>query len=213
MDFDPKEFRERTIKDAKCALILDAARKLFAQKGYWETRLEDIAAAAGFSKASLYNYYIDKEAIFLSIVVNEQSGLLEKIKTVMENAQTFTKTLKSILEIIFKGVNDDYGIMVNAANFHNLITMHASMFKHKELLERFVKLIDQFVESVEGLVRRGRDCGEIVCDLDDKTISRFIGMLVRAAIFEWNISQKKMDVDSTVSQILEFVKRGAGVAK
>ncbi len=210
---DPKEFREQAIKDAKCNLILDAARKLFAEKGYWETRLEDIAAAAGFSKASLYNYYIDKEAIFLSIVISENSQMLEKIKSVVVQSDAFIKTLKSILEIIFKVIHNDFGIMVNSVNFQNMINMHTNMFKHKELLEQFIKAVDQFVELLEGLIRRARHSGEIVCDLNDKTLARYIGMLTRAVIFDWNMSQKKMSVDSTIVEMLEFIKRGAGIAK
>jgi AcrR family transcriptional regulator len=213
MVMDPKEFREHAIKEAKCGIILDAARKLFAQKGYWETRLEDIAAAAGFSKASLYNYYIDKEAIFLSISINENQEMMEKIKVVAEHSETFAAALKSILEIFFKMVHEDFGIMVNVANFQNMLTMHANMFKHKDLLEQFIKTVNQSIELLEGLIRRARHSGELVCDLEDKTIARFIGMLVRSAIFEWNISPNKTVVDSTIREILEFVKRGAGVVR
>jgi len=61
---NPKEVRDQTVRDAKTNLILDSALKVFSEKGYHETRLEDVAAAAGFSKASLYNYYEDKEEIF-----------------------------------------------------------------------------------------------------------------------------------------------------
>jgi len=208
MNIDPKEFRERAIKDAKCALILDAARKLFAQKGYWETRLEDIAAAAGFSKASLYNYYIDKEAIFLSIVIIENKEMMEKIKAVLDNPQTFIKTLKSVFEIIFKAIHDDYGIMVN---FQNMMAMHANMLKHKELVDDFIASLKKFTGLLAELIRRARHSGEISSDLDDEALARFIGMLVRGAIFEWNISPKRMAIDSTIAQILTFVKQGAGV--
>jgi hypothetical protein len=77
---DPKENRERVIKDAKCALILNAAKKLFDAKGYWETRLEDIAADVGFSKASLYNYYPDKESLFLSLAIRTSRKCVQEGK-------------------------------------------------------------------------------------------------------------------------------------
>ena len=176
MNIDPKKLRQRTVKDAKCALILDAARKLFAEKGYWETRLEDIAASAGFSKASLYNYYLDKESIFLSLVVSENDEFLEKVRAAIEQGGVFTKTLKTILEILFKAVRDDYGIMVNAVTFQNMIAMHANMLKQKDLIERFIASVNKFVELLEVHVRRGRRTGEITCDLDDAAHTFLFGL-------------------------------------
>jgi AcrR family transcriptional regulator len=213
MNINPKEFRERTIKDAKCALILDAARTLFAQKGYWETRLEDVAAIAGFSKASLYNYYVDKEAIFLSLVINENNEMLQEITTVVGNSGNFTKALKSILEIIFRKISEDFGIMVNAVNFQNMITMHANMLKHKGLIEQFIASANHFVEVLKGLIRRARQSGEIASDLSDEALARFIGILIRGSIFDWNASTKKTAIDSIITQLLAFVKQGAGATK
>src|SRR5690554_8047097 len=41
--------------------------QILSQKGYHETRLEDIAEKAGFSKSALYRYYKDKDEIFFNI--------------------------------------------------------------------------------------------------------------------------------------------------
>ncbi|WPD19503.1 MULTISPECIES: TetR/AcrR family transcriptional regulator [Thermaerobacter] len=47
--------------------ILDAARKLFREKGYYATTMQDIADAVGLQKASLYHYIRSKEALLLKI--------------------------------------------------------------------------------------------------------------------------------------------------
>jgi AcrR family transcriptional regulator len=211
MNLAPKEFRERTIKDAKCALILDAARKLFAEKGYWETRLEDIAATAGFSKASLYNYYLDKDSIFLSLVISENQEFLKRIRTVVEKGSGFTKTLQAMLEIVFTGIREDYGIMVNAVTFQSLIAMHASMLKHEDLIERFIASVNQFLELLTALIGRSRKAGEISCDLDDAALAGFIGTLVRGAIFDWNVSQNRQPIEVVISRLMTFIHHGAGV--
>jgi TetR/AcrR family transcriptional regulator, cholesterol catabolism regulator len=213
MNVDPKEFRERRIKDAKCALILDAARKLFAEKGYWETRLEDIAAFAGFSKASLYNYYLDKESIFLSLAINENEEFLEKIRAVLENGSGFSKTLAAMLKIVFTGIQEDYGVMVNAVTLQTMVAAHATMLKHGDLIERFIASVNQFVGLIEALVGRSRRAGEICCELDDAALAGFIGTLVRGAIFDWNVSKRRQTVESVVDRIVTFIRQGAGVTK
>jgi TetR/AcrR family transcriptional repressor of mexJK operon len=49
--------------------VVDAARALFLRKGYAGATMEEIAAAAGLTKRTLYNNYADKDALFTQIVV------------------------------------------------------------------------------------------------------------------------------------------------
>jgi TetR/AcrR family transcriptional repressor of mexJK operon len=50
--------------------VVDAARALFLRQGYAGTTMEDIAAAAGLTKRTLYNNYGDKNALFTQIVAD-----------------------------------------------------------------------------------------------------------------------------------------------
>lgn len=67
-------------KDNKRADLLNVAASVFAKHGYEKTTLEDIAAAAGLNKATLYYYFKDKEAIFSGAVINELAGLMESLR-------------------------------------------------------------------------------------------------------------------------------------
>ena len=49
---------------------MDAARTLFLRNGYQGTTMEEIAAAAGLTKRTLYNNYGDKDALFIEIVAD-----------------------------------------------------------------------------------------------------------------------------------------------
>lgn len=50
--------------------VVEAARTLFLRQGYAGTTMEDIAAAAGLTKRTVYNNYPDKRALFTLIVVD-----------------------------------------------------------------------------------------------------------------------------------------------
>jgi TetR/AcrR family transcriptional regulator, fatty acid metabolism regulator protein len=58
------------------ARILEAAVQVFAQKGYHETRMDDIVAESKTSKGSIYFYFPSKQDIFLGLI-DTFSGLLE----------------------------------------------------------------------------------------------------------------------------------------
>ncbi|WP_235857676.1 TetR/AcrR family transcriptional regulator [Paenibacillus albiflavus] len=71
--------QERSIKTKEA--ILQAAMKLFSEKGYHQTNTKEIAAAAGVSTGSFYSYYKDKRAVFLDSLTIYFQALLERIET------------------------------------------------------------------------------------------------------------------------------------
>ena len=55
-------------KDARPGEIIAAALASFADRGYAATKLEDVAAAAGISKGTIYLYFPTKEDLFRAVV-------------------------------------------------------------------------------------------------------------------------------------------------
>src|ERR671910_2451309 len=53
--------RPRTAKEAA---IVDAATRLFGEKGYEATRTADVAAAAGVTERTLFRYFPSKESLY-----------------------------------------------------------------------------------------------------------------------------------------------------
>src|ERR1044071_2642451 len=53
---------------AREAEILDAARQVFARKGYDETRIQDVADACGIAKGTVYLYFRSKEELYWATV-------------------------------------------------------------------------------------------------------------------------------------------------
>lgn len=56
--------------EARPQELLDAALTVFVERGYAQTRLEEIAARAGVAKATLYRYYENKLELFKAVVRN-----------------------------------------------------------------------------------------------------------------------------------------------
>src|ERR1700704_118317 len=48
--------------------ILQAAQKLFAQQGFRETNLNDVAAQLGFRRQAVYHYFASKEEILYELI-------------------------------------------------------------------------------------------------------------------------------------------------
>ncbi|HEX2958064.1 MAG TPA: helix-turn-helix domain-containing protein, partial [Chitinispirillaceae bacterium] len=114
---DLKEKREQIIRDAKSNMILDAARKVFAEKGFHETRLDEIAAEAGFSKASLYNYYHDKLEIFISLANREFDLLIDKVRNLFKPELSILMNFQDMMRVVLSFFGEHFAFVVTTMNF------------------------------------------------------------------------------------------------
>lgn len=64
---------------AREAAIIDAARRVFAERGYHGTTMRDIAAAAGVATGTLYLYFASKEALYEALLVKLTTMVLDAI--------------------------------------------------------------------------------------------------------------------------------------
>jgi AcrR family transcriptional regulator len=65
--------------------VLDAALDQFARNGFAATRMEDIAKAAGLSKAAIYLYFPSKVDVFKALVETRIVALRDRIADVAED--------------------------------------------------------------------------------------------------------------------------------
>ena len=69
------------------AEILEAAEALFAERGFAETRLEDVAERVGVKRAALFYYYKDKRALYAAVLEDVFGGLLEQVRGESDRAE------------------------------------------------------------------------------------------------------------------------------
>jgi len=60
-----------TRRGPKCAQVLEGARKVFMDRGYEGASVDEIARAAGTSKATLYSYFPDKRQLFEAVMQSQ----------------------------------------------------------------------------------------------------------------------------------------------
>lgn len=78
----PRKEREHLVRRRE---ILLAARKIFAEKGYEPATVEEIAAEAEFTKGSLYNYFLNKEEMFIALLEESFNDFESMIHSAFEN--------------------------------------------------------------------------------------------------------------------------------
>ncbi len=68
--------------------LIEAARRLFVEKGYAETATPDIVAAAGVTRGALYHHFEDKRALFRAVAEQEAAAVSADIERQAMTART-----------------------------------------------------------------------------------------------------------------------------
>lgn len=79
-------------------LIIQAAKEIFLEKGYYETTVDEIAARVGIAKGTIYLHFPGKEDILLAMFFHEWQETSEKIIALMKDVPEPRKRLEAYIE-------------------------------------------------------------------------------------------------------------------
>ena len=134
--------------------ILQAAARCFAEKGYYETTMDDIVGACGLSKGTLYWHFNSKMALFRSLVDLWWGEILQRFVDVLSEPVSVAEKFRLALRAM------DESATVNPELIRAQLEFLTMAVRDPELLEWLRSFYDQTVGLVEGLVRLGADSGE-----------------------------------------------------
>jgi AcrR family transcriptional regulator len=86
---------------------LKAAHALFAQRGYRPVTMDEVAAAVGVTKPLLYNYFGNKERLYLACMEPAGEALVSAVVGAVEQASTPEQALRSGIHAFFAFVDQD----------------------------------------------------------------------------------------------------------
>ena len=135
--------------DKTRARILDAALNIFASKGYYNTRMDEIVDESQTSKGSIYFHFPNKERLFLALV-DQFANLLERriTEAIAQETRRMAKVqaaLEACLSTFGKYRRQAKMLLVQAYGLG-----HTFEQKRLEINERFAGLIEVYlVEAIE----------------------------------------------------------------
>lgn len=143
-------------KNQKRQDIIQAAMALFMDKGFQNTKMEDIAIDAGVGKGTLYEYFENKQDIFDEACIEYVDVIIDNIRYVSNMDDTFNNKLL----ILFNGklkMESDFDDMSidNILSSKNIIseeTIKKIILKISEMYGLICDIIDQGKE--EGVVKK-----------------------------------------------------------
>ena len=164
--------------------IFETSMKLFAEKGYEATSIEEITATVGVAKGTLSYHFSSKEEIF-NFLVDEGIKLLQNsidIKTAKRN--NYIDKIKAIVLIQIKIV----------AKYEDIMTILLSQFwGNEERNKKCQTQVYDYISTIEKIVQEGIQKGEIK-NGDARTIASEIYGLICSTLIYKKIEGVEMDI-------------------
>lgn len=91
--------------------LLNAARTLFVERGFHDTRPQDIAKAAGLGHGTFYLHFADKGACFLAFAEEARAELRALVTKRVEGVTTFEAFILVMLNTIYEYATDHPGVL------------------------------------------------------------------------------------------------------
>lgn len=214
MGIEERRQRERLHRRST---ILSAAKELFREKGY-EATMDEIAARAELSKPTLYQYYRNKDDLYVSIVLDGFETFKEKLKQIadggadieekarsffrafvdfcMEDKEHFRITQYVITEYARDSISDDLSARIKEDT--------------SELLGYGAKVIQEGIDS--GLIRNGIDPLALAI-ISWRTAMGLLDIAVEDSLGGWGSETYSELFDLAITLLIEGAKAPLKTAK
>lgn len=183
----------------KINLIFDAANKVIAREGYYNTKVQMIANEANIAVGTIYNYFDSKEAILDYIFKDEFEKRIKFLNELEKNDDLALNKIKMFLEFHLNEFIEDPNKMRVIAQEIVLFTKYMSN-STKELLIKVRKDLGRLIEM-------SKQNGEIR-DIDSYSTAIFIFHSVRSVVYTKQFEEDNKGYKQLKNEIIEFIING-----
>jgi TetR/AcrR family transcriptional regulator, fatty acid metabolism regulator protein len=180
--------------------ILDAALNVFSNKGYHDTRLDEIVTESGTSKGSIYFHFPNKEKLFVALV-DKFTDLLEKkvVESVPDDAPAIERVriaLEAVLNTFGKYRLPAKVLLIQASGL-------GTVFEQKRM-----DVHDRFSNLIKGYLDEAMANGDII-GVDTDIVSRAWMGAINELVIRW-VYTGEPEPERIVETLLPMLLRSVG---
>jgi AcrR family transcriptional regulator len=213
---DLRKERKRHREQENRQFILNAAENVFATKGFSLATMDEIAAAAQFSKATLYRYYKSKQEIFMQVILNTFDEAYKNTIKIRDRDVDSGERLRELIRYIL-------GYYQKKKNLSRIFIMeHSAMKKmlkidvsdqgwhsghHPQVPQTIKRKVERIFDVMVTIVEEGIQSGEFR-DMNPKEVCYLLGALLRGFHFKGPLQEKELPLNKSTDMIHDFILHG-----
>ncbi len=184
--------------------ILEAARGVFARKGFSAATVDDIAEAANVAKGTLYLYFPSKREIYLAALKRGIQAINIETQRRVEASRTIQDKLRAFIDtrVRYFDENNDF-FRIYHSEFGNILNCPAQADKE------FLDLYLHQAKVLEGVLRAAQRNGKIR-DYSAHALALMVYDMTRSLIVQRLLGGAKGKVEEDVDFLFDLMWRGMG---
>jgi len=180
--------------------IADAAFAAFAEKGYWATRIDDVAKRAGVSKGLTYLYYKTKEDLFKAVVKNvvvrRVDVLIGDVESTELSSEEFIRG--PLLQFMKKVPGSPIAIVIR------LLISEGP--RHPDLVSYYYdNVVARGLQAITRFIERGVERGEFRREALDLQPHLFMAPMMLSIIWRLIFTEKPLDTDRLMESQVDML--------
>jgi TetR/AcrR family fatty acid metabolism transcriptional regulator len=182
--------------------ILEAAVKVFAEQGFFQSTVSQIAKEAGVADGTIYLYFKNKEDILVQFYSYKARQVFALFREEVDGADTAVEKLRKLIHRHLEEFQNDKNMaMVYRAETH----------KNSRLVEEQIKEMSKmYHDIVSEIVELGQEEGVMRRDLYLGLVKRFILGAVDEVINTWIHAGSNYDLITMADPLVDLFMRGIG---
>ncbi|MBU1340063.1 MAG: TetR/AcrR family transcriptional regulator [Proteobacteria bacterium] len=180
--------------------IIDTATKVFAQRGFNESTISEIAREAKISEASIYEYFLTKEGLLFSIPAASSHALFDTMAFHLKLIRGAANKLRAIVYLLM----DSYQKNPDFATVLMLYLKHNKRFLDTEghiAIKSGIKQITQVIDQ-------GIETGEFKKDINPYLIRSMILGTIEHLVTNWVMTGSPDDLEQLVDPMIDTIVLG-----
>lgn len=186
--------------------ILDAAEKIFARDGFDHASMNEIAKESEFTKRTLYQYFVDKNDLYLSVALRLYNSMNENMKSLKPIGNNGFEKLRECFKDyyhFYKENESRFRIIYDIGNVRKV--------SDNPKITEFLKIDQYMFGHLSKLVEEGQKDGSILYRSDSMTITSsliflFTGFLNQVTISGNNYAKHLgITTDDLFSNVLDLI--------
>ncbi|WP_374514003.1 TetR family transcriptional regulator [Brevundimonas sp.] len=195
----PRLNRRQAAKVRTRQKVLDAARALFAERGYEAATIRDIAKGAGMSTGAVFANFQDKAELFEAVLTEDLARLGETLRAAAASESAVRGRVIAALTAAYHGTLEQLPL-VQAVVARSWFQPVAAEMRMREAIKPVTAVVCEAIQTGvrEGELRQDAD----VRLISDLIYAAFLSNYRRAAYDGWNMEQLDAQLQKQVDVIL-----------
>ncbi|MFP4475096.1 MAG: TetR/AcrR family transcriptional regulator [Desulfatibacillaceae bacterium] len=186
--------------NGKHELILDAAVRVFAERGYHQTTISQIARQAGVADGTIYLYFKNKEDILATFVRQRSEHFFECFKQEVDKQKNAVDKLHKLVRLHFREAEVD---------MHKAFVYQVEMRTNRRLMRgEIMEALKMYLDTVGTILEEGQQEGSVRHDLYIGLAKRMIFASVDEVITTWVRSGGKYDLIPLAEPLVDMILSG-----